>query len=220
MPSAQKSRQETKSLSEEFNWDKAMDMAENMLRIQDVLIPFQQEEDRRQRKLKEFPKGFHLEGKGYSCAICGGTCSQEETWYDKYGIKCMDCQRAVDRGEIPASCAEDKDTWYSRWEMDTDFGANRHVLKRWIKAGILKIRTIKRDGHEDATLILIEDNKKFLPPKELVKSRSVGERSTDGRVMFHMEPWYRFVDPYAHLKGYGIMDHLNIVNGKLEAKKE
>lgn len=205
------------SPSKEFNWDHAMEMAENMLNIAQVLAPMEQEEQRRQRKLKEFPKGFHLEGRGYSCFICGSSCSQEETWYDKYGIKCMVCQGAVDRGEIPTSAA-DKETWYSRYDMESEFNANRHVVKRWVKEGILKARSVKRNGYEHEQLLLIEDNKETLPPKELVESHSVNETRNDGSVWTHMEPWYRFVDPFKHLKGYKIMDHLQMVNGKLEPK--
>jgi hypothetical protein len=73
MASAQTNGQKMKVRSREFNWDHVMDMTENMHRIHDLLLPFQQQEDQRQRKLKEFPKGFHLNGKGYSCAICSGT---------------------------------------------------------------------------------------------------------------------------------------------------
>ena len=91
MPSAQP---ETRARSKEFNWDQTMEAAENMLRLAEVLAPMEQEHQRLQRKLKEFPKGFHLEGKGYTCGICYGSCSQEETWYDEYGIKCMECQAA------------------------------------------------------------------------------------------------------------------------------
>lgn len=220
MASAQNQARETKMRSREFNWDEAADMAENMLRITEVLAPMQQEQDRRQRKLKEFPKGFHLEGRGYSCAICHGTCSEEETWYDQYGLKCMSCQGAVDRGEIPAYCAENRDAWYCRYDMESDFGVNRYAVRRWVKAGILKARVVKREGHEDTLLFLIEDNKETLPPKELVTDHSIHERTNDGGLTVHIEPWYRYVDPYTHLKDYKIMDHLEFVNGKLQAKKD
>jgi hypothetical protein len=207
------------SRSKEFHWDKAMEMAESMIHMARVLAPMQQEDERRKRKLKEFPKGFHLEGRGYSCFVCHCTCSEEETWYDQYGIKCMVCQGAIDRGEIPAMAA-DKETWYSRYDMEREFGANRHAVKRWVKEGVLKARSVKRDNYEHELLLLIEDNKETLPPKELVESQSVNETHNDGSVWTHMEPWYRFVDPFKHLKGYKIMDHLHMVNGKLEAKPQ
>jgi ribosomal protein S26 len=203
--------------SKEFSFEHAMEMAENMLHLARVLAPMQQEQDRLKRKLKDFPEGFHLEGKGYSCFICYSSCSQEETWYDQNGIKCMTCQGAVDRGEIPATAA-DKETWYSRYDMENCFGVNRHVVKRWVKEGILKVRSVKRNNYEHVQLLLIEDNKEVLPPKELVKSQSVNEMQSDGSVLSHMEPWYRFVDPFTHLKGYKIMDYLHLENGQLAPK--
>ncbi len=219
MPLLEQDGQKFKTRSKEFDWDHVMDMVENMQRMHELLLPFQEEEDRRQRKLKEFPDGFHLNGKGYSCAICGGSCSDDETWYDQYGIKCMDCKAAVDRGEIPAYCAEDKEKWYSRWDLQSDFNVKGPTIMRWMKAGIIKARRVKREGHEDALLFLIEDNKDLLPPKKLVENYSDTERTGEGTFSVHIEPWYRHVDPHVHLKGYKIMDQLQFVNGNLELKK-
>jgi hypothetical protein len=61
-----------------------------------ALDSFLKDEERKKR-LEESPKGFHLEGEGYSCFICGTNVSNEETWYDKYGIKCLTCQSAIDK---------------------------------------------------------------------------------------------------------------------------
>jgi len=216
MPSAQKNKPNTRIRSKEFNWNEAMEMAENMQHLSTVLQPMQKEADRRQRKLKKFPKGFHLEGKGYTCALCRDSCSEEYTWYDQYGVKCMQCQACIDRGDIPAYCAEDRDKWYCRWDMESDFNVNRHTLRRWMKEGILKGRTIERERRETTLLFLIEDNKGFLPPKELVKSQSVTIQRKDGSTAMTMAPWYKFVDPKEHLKDYKIMDHLQFVDGKLE----
>lgn len=202
--------------SKEFDFDKAMEMAENMLHMTEVLRPIQKEHERRERKLKKFPKGFHLEGRGYTCAICSDSCSEEDTWYDQYGVKCMNCQSMIDKGDIPAYCAENRDKWYCRWDMESDFNIKRHTLTRWIKEGILKARTIEREHREKVHLFLIEDNEGFLPPKDLVQSQSVRIQRKDGSTAFTMAPWYKFVDPQEHLKDYKIMDHLQFVDGKLE----
>lgn len=204
--------------SKEFKWDNAMEAAENMLRLAEVLAPMQAEEDRRQRKLKELPKGFHLEGEGYMCGICYGHCSKEETWYDQYGIKCMECQEAVDRGEIPATCVEDRDSYYSPYDIERAFNVDRHVVRRWAKAGVLKERVIKHLHHQDTHLILIEDNKDVLPPKKMVEHYSRSEHFPDGTVKLHEKLWYQHVDPFEYLKGYKIMEQLEMVDGKLQAK--
>ncbi|TSC79908.1 MAG: Uncharacterized protein G01um101425_385 [Candidatus Peregrinibacteria bacterium Gr01-1014_25] len=204
--------------SKEFSWDHAMEMAENMLHMARVLAPMEQEHQRLQRKLKEFPKGFHLEGKGYSCGICYGSCSQEETWYDQYGLKCMECQAAVDRGEIPASLVKDRESYYSSWEIERAFNVDRHAVRRWAKAGVIKARIVKHLHHQDTQLFLLEDNKDTLPPRKMVEHYSRSEHMPDGTTKLHTEYWYQHVDPYKYLKGYKIMDQLQVVNGQLQAK--
>ena len=84
-------------------------------------------------------------------------------------------------------------------------------LRKWVKDGLIKARNISRYGqgiHE--TIFLMEDNKGFLPPKKILKSHSVSEVK-NGETWSHMEPWYRFVDPFKHLKNYGIIKHMRVV---------
>jgi hypothetical protein len=170
-------------------------------------------------RLKANPKGFHLDGAGYTCFICGNGTLEGDNWYDEYGIKCLICQKAIDDGEIPASLAKDKESWYSKHEIESRFNLKSPTIKKWVKDGILKARTVTRYGEGvHVQLFLIEDNKGFLPPKELTESQGVTEIK-DGKQWFHSEPWYRFVDPWKHLKGYKIMDHLQWVKEDETIKK-
>ena len=167
--------------------------------------------------LKANPKGFHLEGAGYTCFICGDHTPEGDNWYDEYGIKCLVCQKAIDEGEIPASLAKDKDSWYSRHDLESRFNIKAPTLRRWIKEGVIKARSVSRYGEGVHTqLFLLEDNKGFLPPKKLTEFQSVTERK-DGKDRHHSEPWYRFVDPHKHLKGYKIMNYLQVT--RAEKKK-
>lgn len=162
----------------------------------------------REEKLKTNPKGFHLDGVGYTCAICHDSTKEGDNWYDEFGIKCLVCQKAIDEGEIPASLAKDEDVWYSKFDLDHYFNLKGPSLRKWIKEGIIKPRTVSHYGKGvHFELFLLEDNKEFLPPKKLVELRSVKTRK-DGKDRFTTEKWYRFVDPYEHLKGYKILDHL------------
>jgi hypothetical protein len=61
---------------------------------------------------------------------------------------------------------------------------------------------------------LIKDNKDTLPPKKLTESQMVKEVKEGGKEWFRLEPWYRFVDPLEHLKGYKIMDYLKFTNNE------
>ena len=64
---------------------------------------------------------------------------------------------------------------------------------------------------------MIKDNKDMLPPKDMVKGYMVKEERGDGKDWHSMHPWYHFVDPREHLKGYRILDYLKFTEGE---KKE
>ena len=184
-----------------------------------VMEEWKKKDEARDQKLKENPKGFHLDGVGYTCFICGQSTQEQDNWYDKWGIKCLTCQWVIDRKEIPASLAKYKDSWYSSWDFQSCFNIKTPTLRSWVKKGILKERVVTNNGKGIHThLYLIKDNKDFLPPKKLLESHSVSEVK-DGKTWTHMEPWYKFVDPVVHLKGYKIMDYLRIVPEE-EVKKD
>lgn len=194
----------------EFSDVEVQEAGNTLCGLAEILYDHWQEEARREKKLKESPNGFVLEGVGYSCFICGSSTPEGGNWYDKYGIKCTVCQRAVRRKEIPASLAKNKESWYSKYDLERSFNLNRHDIKRWVKQGLLKARTVSReDGGVHVQLFLIKDHKGFLPPKKLVKFQMVKE-TKDGKDFYHSEPWYRFVDPHEHLKDYKIMDYLEV----------
>lgn len=210
-----------KQAGKEVTLAEASDAAYRLAGLAELCFDSWVEDQRRQKKLEESPKGFHLDGIGYSCAICGNSASQEQSWYDKWGIKCMTCQKAIDRKEIPASLAKNKESWYSKYDLERCFNLNRHVIKKWIKEGILKDRIVTNDGiGVHYQLFTIKDNKDTLPPKKLVKSQLVKE-VIDGKEWFHSEPWYRFVNAKEYLKGYKIMDYLRIVPAEeMKARKK
>lgn len=172
----------------------------------------EEEQKRRDDKLKENPKGYHLDGAGYTCAICHQSTPQGDNWYDEYGIKCLVCQKAIDEGEIPASMAKDTDSWYSKFDLEHSFNLNPQTIRKWVKEGILKDRTISHYGKGvHYQFFPIADNKDFLPPKKLVEGSSVKQKK-DGKDWYTSAHWYQLVkDPYKHLKGYKIMDHLRVV---------
>ncbi len=208
-----------KETGKEVSWEEASDEAYNLAHLAEVMFDCYREDKRRKRKLEANPKGFHLEGNGYTCFICGGSVSNEETWYDKYGIKCLICQKAIDKKIIPASAAKNKDSWYSKYDLESRFNIDRHALNRFVKRGILKPRIVPNEnGRPHVQIFMIKDNKDTLPPKKLTESQTVKE-TKEGKDWLRIEPWYKFVDPYEQLKGYKIMDHLKVSNGEDSAKK-
>ena len=199
-----------KEKAEDVSWEEATESAYNLLGLVEILYKQSIEEIGRKKKLEENPKGFHLEGEGYTCFICRNSISNKETWYDKYGIKCLVCQKAIDKKIIPATITKNEDNWYSKYDLESRFNIDRHALNRFIKQGILKPRIVPNStGKPHVKIFLIKDNKDTLPPKKLTESRLVKE-TKDGRDWYHSEPWYKFEDPHKYLKDYKIMDYLKI----------
>jgi hypothetical protein len=175
--------------------------------LADIAVDIALEDVRRQEKLKEFPKGFKMDKEGYSCSICNGPASDEKAWFDKYGLKCGDCQAAINSKAIPPSLGKDRDGWYSSHELDMYFNLNGKILRRWVKEGLLIARTVECSGKRPGwQLFLLKENKAMLPPKKLVASHWTKE-IVNGREEYVSGPWYWFVDPKEHLKEYGISEY-------------
>lgn len=183
----------------------------NLEGLKKLLEEFDAEKKRREEKLKENPKGFILNGKGYTCAICHHGTPEGDCWYDEYGIKCLVCQKAIDVGEIPASLAKDEDSWYTKYDIEKAFNVKGPALRSWIKKGIIKPRIVSHYGKGSwYELFMIEDNKDFLPPKKMIESQ-YGHTEEGGKKERRLYPWYCFVNPVEHLKGYKIMEHLRVL---------
>ncbi|NCI51396.1 hypothetical protein GWC95_15815 [Sediminibacterium roseum] len=159
----------------------------------------------REKKLLEHPKGYHLDG-SHSCEICGCICKDESTWYDRYGVKCITCQAAVDKKIISKTFFKKRDSYYTMFDLEYCFNLNAKIIRRWIKLGILKAREIPaQGGGTHATFFLIKDNKTFLPPKHLIKS-AIAKEIKDGKEEYVFPvPWYQVFDqPLDRIKRYGI----------------
>ena len=133
----------------EVTWAEASDASTRLSSLMELLLKHAQEDWKREQKLKEYPKGFSLGGVGYSCFICGQGTSLNGNWYDKYGIKCMVCQDSINRKEIPASLSKDKESWYSKYDLEGSFNLKAPTLRGWIKRGIIKARTLTYNGKGD-----------------------------------------------------------------------
>lgn len=216
-----KSIQEFKDLLEkktgkEVSWEEAAEAGRNLVGLYKILLDGHWEQEKWKKRLEKEPKGFALSGNGRNCAICGNSTREDTNWYDKWGIKCLICQKAIDKKQIPGSIAKSHDNRYSPYELEDRFGINKKAQKKWVDEGILKARIVPTEsGRVHHYIFLIKDNKDFLPPKELTKPEAVAEEREDGK-WHHLEPWYRFVNPHEHLKGYKIMDYLQFVEKEKE----
>lgn len=177
----------------EFTWEEATKAMWDMKNFARIAYQLFAQETNRQDRLKENPKGFHLDDGG-SCSICGGSALKENSWYDKNGLKCMPCQKAIDGKIIPTSIIKDKESWYSKYDLASYFNIKGADLNRLVKQSFLKDRIIpgeKKKVHFQ--IFLIKDNKDVLPPKKFLKSRTI-KVMHKGEEYFTQEPWYEFAD--------------------------
>jgi len=166
-------------------------------------------DQRRQKKLEENPKGFHLDDNGqYTCILCKNGMQNETTWFDKWGLKCVDCQNAINKKVIPGSILKQSgdQKYYTRFDLEYHLLLKTQKVNKLIKEGVLKPRVIKNTrNYQDAHLFLIKDNKEFLPPKELIKSH--GAHKNEEGYTYNLK-WYEYQDGNDLLKGYGITKYL------------
>jgi predicted secreted protein len=177
----------------EFTLEEAKKAVWDLQTIARIAIEMATEEQRRQKMLAEFPKGFHLDCKGH-CLICKDVVSNEDSWYDKFGLKCMTCQNAINKRIIPGYVAKTKESWYSKLELEIYFNLKGAVLNKYIKQGFLKDRIIPGvEKKVHLQLFLIKDNKHVLPPKKLLHSRTV-KVERNGEEYYTSKYWYEFLD--------------------------
>jgi len=199
-----------KDLEREFTWEEATKAARDMYILADIAIGLAKEEHRRQQKLKESPQGFHLDKEGYSCLICQHSAEGEDSWFDEYGLKCMRCQKAIDDKIVPGYIAKDRESYYGLCDLEMHFNLTGATLRKYIKKGILIDRVIPADGKKPPMqLFLLKDNKKVLPPKKLLPSRTI-KVLIEEKEYYTSEFWYEFTGAKGleRLKKYKIIEYL------------
>jgi hypothetical protein len=145
--------------------DEVRDAVERVTQFCTIIIDMYREEKKKEKKLEEFPHGYHLEDRDgqYHCRICYRYIEGKDTWYDKYGLKCMDCQRNIDNGVIPGEICKDEDLWFQNWQLKSDFGIHHSTAKKLVREGKLKVRELKNEkGESYSKVYLVSENKEFL----------------------------------------------------------
>ncbi len=211
---SEKNIQEIKKILEEthrreFTYDEAKDAALRYATIVDLALKAGRERYRRKKMLEASPKGYHLDCAG-ACEICGHTTSGENSWFDRYGLKCITCQRAVNAKIVPASITGNDKSWYSPFDLESYFNINKKELRKYVKQSFLIDRIIPDEkGKVHLQLFLIKDNKAVLPPKKLLKSKIIRVK-WKGEEYYTVESWYNIISQkdFQRLKKYGIMDCL------------
>ena len=123
------------------------EVAEQMVGFYTLLAEGEMEERQRRDKLKDKPKGFSLPGEGRTCPLCG-IHADEDLWYDKWGMKCMDCQDALDKKIIPGYIFRDSDGEKHITDHTISWKLDVHglTIRKLVRQGKLKARVIPKSG--------------------------------------------------------------------------
>lgn len=193
----------------EFSLEEAQSAHNKFEALSEIAHTLATEEMKRRRLLAESPDGYMTKGNGV-CQICRNPISNKDSWYDKFGFKCLICQEAIKNKVIPNSVAVDKESWYSKEELKSYFNFNSRDLIKFAKNQILKSRIIyNNEDRIHLQLFLMKDNKGMLPPKKLLKSRTVHTVENDKHYL-RLEMWYEFLDEKLakQLRKYPILQYL------------
>jgi len=146
------------------NDEEALDAANNLLGFFEILYDVAKQDYFRKEKLKDHPKGFPIDDDGtYTCFICCTSITTANGWYDKYGLKCLDCQRATDEGVLPPIVFDDRNSWFSMWKLESEFKLHSATIRKMVRKGELKARIVLSDGGKPHYYVfLINENIEFL----------------------------------------------------------
>jgi len=143
----------------ELSDQEAYEAAQNLANFAELLYDCAKQDHFRKLKLKDHPDGYHLpDGEYYNCRICYSTISGPETWYREYGTTCVICKKAIDERVVPISVITDRDSWYDSHALKDKFGLHSSTVRKMIRTGELRARTIKNDEHDYFQVFLKEEN--------------------------------------------------------------
>ena len=117
--------------------------ADNLVQFMKLLVEIDQEHRSWDRRLEKEPGGFALAIEGRSCSLCKQSV-HGEVWYDKWGMKCMNCHDAYIKHIIPGYVFKDNknekhitvSTLSWRMEIYTQ------TINKLIRQGKIKIRQV------------------------------------------------------------------------------
>ncbi len=107
-------------------------------------------------RLEREPGGYSFPAEGRTCTLSMGGGSGD-FWYDKKGMRCMDCQTAYIKKIIPGYVFTDKDDkrHITETRLIVRHNADRKEIRKYIKNGVLKVRRIEH-GQFPPTFVFLK----------------------------------------------------------------
>lgn len=145
---SQKTYDEFKQISDKkgITYSSELEMqqsANNLVRSVELMVELDAEHRSWEQRLEKEPKGFSIPSNGRNCSLCK-TGVYGEVWYDKWGMKCMNCQTALHKKIVPGYVFKDKDNQrhITAAQLNSMFGLHPQTIKKLIRQKKLNARFI------------------------------------------------------------------------------
>ena len=149
----------------EISDEKAYEGANSLVNLVDTLIKLNAKELQRKDRLKKEPGGFTLDDGEYSCSICHQQQPEGQIWYDKWGVTCATCRKAVQTGAVPSFVCENRNSWYPMWQLENKFGIKHPTARKLVREGKIKARIVPAEnGNPYEYVFLKKDNPELVDP--------------------------------------------------------
>jgi hypothetical protein len=135
--------------------------AYNLYGFAELLFKIYREEKARENRLKDEPKGFAFPGEGRMCPLCGhGVGNDENMWFDKWGMKCMPCQNALNKKIIPGYVFKDHDNdkHITASRLEWKLKVKQQTIRKLVREDKLKARVITGHKYGDVLVFLRKEN--------------------------------------------------------------
>lgn len=139
--------------------DEARESAQRLFSLYDVLFEGAMEQLKWDKRLEKEPKGFPIASEGRTCSLCKRNV-QGEVWYDKWGMRCLDCQDAYRKKIVPGYVFNDHDNkkHITGSQLNWRFGLHAQTIKKLVRNGVLKARVVTSKNYGDTLVFLKREN--------------------------------------------------------------
>jgi len=119
--------------------------ADNLVNFFSLLIEMDQEQKGWERRLEKEPGGFVLPSEGRTCPLCK-RCMYEDMWYDKWGMKCYNCQAALNKKIVPGYVFKDHKNLKHFTDSELSWKTKLHIqtIRKLVRQGKIKARVIPK----------------------------------------------------------------------------
>lgn len=169
-----------KDYGKELTDSEAYESAHNLLGFVEVLYNFHKREVQRKHRLRKEPQGFNLTDGIYECSICKQQQPEGQIWYDKWGITCATCRKAVQTGAVPQFACNQRHSWYSMWQLEDKFGIKWQRARKMVKEEKLKAKIVPAEnGKPHEYIFFKKENPELVDPDRPNPCRKSYDRHQD-----------------------------------------